>query len=280
MKTRLNQKEWIEYLMQLQLKEDKKGKLFGATLWGIGSSIVAIALFILKGYPQITYSQDTFDIFVISFVISGNFIRSLFMLLNQTIRQKKIKLFSEISINKIDFKFSVIVRCVECCITLVMFLTNIYITTILDSKIVIVFWIFAIYFAVSSVVPIYIVVKQVIYRYEKREQVRKKTIEVKSSQLIISCISSLVLIVISLIPINEIMKIQSEKYFSVWIYGICTMFLMLLLDFFIIKYLKKIKIVWLESLEKEIIEKDLSQEQIIDKLRTNYYNLSNFDEFF
>lgn len=44
--------------------------------------------------------------------------------------------------------------------------------------------------------------------------------------------------------------------------------------------MKRMKIAWLENLEKEIIQDNLSQEEIIDKLKKEFFGLSNIDNYF
>lgn len=61
--------------------------------------------------------------------------------------------------------------------------------------------------------------------------------------------------------------------------GLPLVIIVVLSQYLLVIFFKRMKIAWLEELEKEIILNNYNEEQIIKKLRYGYYNLSDVDNY-
>ncbi|ALP38318.1 hypothetical protein ASL14_21220 [Paenibacillus sp. IHB B 3084] len=62
--------------------------------------------------------------------------------------------------------------------------------------------------------------------------------------------------------------------------GLVMVIIVILLQFLLTIFMKRMKIAWLENLEREIIVNNLTEDQIVSKLKLGYFNASNIDNYF
>jgi hypothetical protein len=69
-------------------------------------------------------------------------------------------------------------------------------------------------------------------------------------------------------------------YLKLALDGLAITLFLLLIQFLFVIFYKRMKIAWLEKLEREIIQHNLNQRAIIQKLNEGYFNLSKIDDYF
>ncbi len=62
--------------------------------------------------------------------------------------------------------------------------------------------------------------------------------------------------------------------------GLASVIIVILLQFLFTIFMKRMKIGWLENLEREIVINNLTEDQIVSKLKLGYFNASNIDNYF
>ncbi|WP_411343952.1 hypothetical protein ACE3MZ_20565 [Paenibacillus sp. WLX1005] len=275
------QKEWLDYINRLQERERQKIMSGGLNNWVIAVALLGLAYWL---YPDIVNIQKHGLVVIVGYAFFTNILISTFDIFNVYVRNDKIHNFYYSKKKNIDHKGNMILQVFDAVVNLVNVSINVILLAISHTK---GYYVFELYFALYSIryfydfmMLVYIQIKK--YRLEQSTILESElyvTRDRKISMMLIWTGASIFLhayLTYSIIQTVNFNNLLWKQLFDGFAIGI----IVILIQFMITIFIKRIKIAWLEELEKEIVLQSLDEERIIFKLKNGYYASSNIDNYF
>ncbi|MGP0578986.1 hypothetical protein ACTP13_18555 [Paenibacillus peoriae] len=287
------QKDWLDYVNRLQERERQKIVSSGITNWTLLLAVLGLAYWI---YPDITAMQKNWDTVLIGYVIFGNIATTLFDFFNNYYRQVKIKRYSS-PITSIDVKGLKILWKYQFIVILSFLISNGYFLFFHSVN-----FFFSLYFTIYCLryfpeavqTSFYIFLEKKKRKFEDGESIKMKNEQNGSKMGAYESLKQL-LIFPKWLLFSDSFKVILNSLLTIYICinynfnnilwkqifdGLVMVIIVILLQFLFTIFMKRMKIAWLENLEREIIVNNLTEDQIVGKLKLGYFNASNIDNYF
>ncbi|WP_043891109.1 hypothetical protein [Paenibacillus sp. Aloe-11] len=286
------QKDWLDYVNRLQDRERQKIISSGITNWTLLLAVMGLAYWV---YPDIAAIQKNWKTVLIGYVLFGNTATTLFDFFNSYYRQRKIKKYGSPT-SSIEIKGLAILWRYQLIMLLSFLGPNVYF--LFQSKNLC----FILYFIIYCIRYLFEVVptcKRIIdsHRTGKFEEYQSTDVNYEKSHPIIEVhkLHEKLLIFIIRFLFSYLIKLIMTFLITSYIClnynfnnilwkqifdGLVMVIIVILFQFLLAIFMKRMKIAWLENLEREIIVNNLTEDQIISKLKLGYFNASNIDNYF
>ncbi|MFK4300706.1 hypothetical protein ABH892_000805 [Paenibacillus sp. RC254] len=286
------QKDWLDYVNRLQERERQKIISSGITNWTLLLAVLGLAYWI---YPDIIAMQKNWHTVLIGYVVFGNIATTFFDFFNNFYRQVKIKRYSS-PITSTDVKGLKILWRYQLILVTSFLLSNGYFLFFHSVN-----FFFSLYFTIYCVRYLLEAVQASIYIFlenKKRKFDRKAIkmeIEQNSSKMEAYKFLKQLLIFLMWLLFSNSYKVILTFLLTIYICinynfnnilwkqifdGLASVIIVILLQFLFTIFMKRMKIGWLENLEREIVINNLTEDQIVSKLKLGYFNASNIDNYF
>jgi hypothetical protein len=275
--TKLNQKEWLDLINRLQERERQKISSSGLSNWTLFAALGGLGYWILPEIPSI---QKNFVITLLGYTIFHNLTTSLFDIFNRLYRNKKILKY-RFPKTELDRKGNLPLVLHEISMLTVAMVLNGYFVYFFfqKGKHILLFVYFGLY-VIRYSYNLLGAISAMLYKYmrdkvdliETQEMVeainekQKSKVIKKIVRLFISIRLKLFMTVITLLYIWNQYTLEKDVL-KLALDGLALSLIVLMTQFLLMIFIKRMKIAWLENLEKEIILNNLSQEQVIQRLR-------------
>ncbi|MGE6573642.1 hypothetical protein ACQKFM_01865 [Paenibacillus xylanexedens] len=261
-----SQKELFDHIGKLQDRERQKITSMGLSNWVLFATIGALGYLI---FPGIGLIRDNIPYTLLCYVLFMNLVVAIFDVFNRRFRQDKIVNFRDRSSILALHDSRLILRDFELFQNIISFILNI-IVLCLYPQLWIVLVIFIHRYLTSLGSAIYLLIKPL------PEALRKRKRGYSSY--------SIFLVISSVLPFLFVFVFGQDNYFSdenlkLSLYGFVLVLITMLFQMLFVIFSKRMKIGWLESLEKEIILNNLPATSIHAKLK-DYYKFSQIDDYF
>lgn len=269
--------ECIDFITKMQDKEKASLGLYKAGLWTMLGTIVTSGLYIYKELPGIIYN-DTIGLVIYTFVVFVNLFYCVSMLSNSLFRQKKVQKAASLNLGAIDLRSSFL-RIIDLFIFICAAYANLYIIRNFNLSHQ---WMFYVFFILNLIAIINIITLVFIQHMNPTIITKNHNKNIKIRPIIFSILMISFLLVISIFSLMKFVR-SSMLYnnLQVSLVGLHMFFVLVLLQLFLGYFLKKIRLSWLLTLEKEVyLEDSFSSFEIKEKLKKDYFNSSNIDSFF
>ncbi|MGQ7889307.1 hypothetical protein [Paenibacillus sp. WC2504] len=287
------QKDWLDYINRLQDRERQKITSGGLSNWVLFVALAGLGYWV---YPDIVYIQKHWLTVLIGFVFFNNLSISLFDIFNNHYRQDKINGYYE-AISIVDIKGSIPLKFLQKINLIVALLSNGYFVYYSITKDL--YWLlpfFLLYFLRYLPELATLIIPKSLKKYKQiignslLRLAKKLNPELNTEIVEDNRIKSQ-----KQFNLNAIFKIAMPCYFIIYVClhydfndllwkqifdGLALVIMMILLQFLLMIFMKRMKIAWLEELEKKIVNNNLSQEEIVKELQEGYFNLSGIDNYF
>ncbi|CAM4504314.1 hypothetical protein [Paenibacillus typhae] len=296
MNTRLSQKEWLEYINRLQERERQKIISSGLSNWTLFAALAGLGYWI---FPDIIDIQKHWMTVILGYIFFQNLTTTIFDIFNKHYRQEKIIKMRKAE-NLLEKKGTLPLKIHGGLIELIALILNIFfaIHSHINN-----FWIFEAYFIINSfrfsrIIDVILNRKEIMsswrelrrnnnVRVNETETVKKTskiqkglTLILDKSLQFINGISAKLIITVIMLTYASTQYNFNDLLWKQLFNGLALVIIVVLSQFLLVIFLKRMKIAWLEELEKEILLTDLKENQIIKKLRNGYFNFSNIDNYF
>ncbi|MEW4372660.1 hypothetical protein [Paenibacillus kandeliae] len=275
------QKEWLDYINRLQERERQKITSGGLSNWVIAVALLGLVYWI---YPDIINIQRHWLVVLMGYAFLSNILISTFDIFNVYVRADKIHHFYSSQKKNIDHKGVTILQCFDVAMNLIYAWINIYLFILSHAK---GYYVFEMYFMLYSfrylydfVLLLYMQVKKRAYKNTMiQEPISYTKKNYKIAIMLIWTGLSIMLHLYLGYDIAQTVDFNNLLWKQIFD-GFALVIIVILIQFMITIFIKRIKIAWLEELEKEIILKSLNEKQIIFKLKNGYYDSSHIDNYF
>lgn len=286
------QKEWLDYINRLQERERQKIASGGLSNWVLLLALLGLAYWI---YPDIVDIKKHWWIVLTGYIIFTNFTITFFDIFNNNFRQEKIKkYYSPTSI--IDIKGTKILKVVDFIINISNLLLNICFCILSLQEganwLAFYFFLYISRYLLSFMQDSLFFMKN---HLEKTDEEFNDKLNSIKSKIDNNSLQKKVIGFLIKVFFGNTIKILASLFFIKYVFtsydfndilwkslfnGLGFVIMIVLFQFLLLIFIKRIKIAWLEQLEQEIILKNLSPEQIIRQLKKHYFNSSNIDNYF
>ncbi|WP_427180315.1 hypothetical protein [Paenibacillus sp. TC-CSREp1] len=290
MREYFTQKEMLDHVGKLQDRERQKITSMGLSNWVLFVTIATLSYFL---FPGINLMRANLSYTILSYVLFLNLAIALFDIFNSRFRQTKIGVFRKLSESGNMANSQVILRDFEFLLVFISFILNVAVTFMYPIYIVVLspfiyrnFWnLFGIVYSSSKWLPN---IWGKLIGFEQ-EDVSLNTEEIKINDDQLGNTEAkkyskwkFFLLFLSIVPFlyNFLMDNLTDLDLKLNLYGFILVLITLLIQFLFVIFSKRMKIGWLESFEREIIQNNLSASTIRSRLTKEYYNLSNIDDYF
>ncbi|WP_240416809.1 hypothetical protein [Paenibacillus periandrae] len=287
------QKDWLDYINRLQDRERQKITSGGLSNWALYLALAGLGYWV---YPDIVDMQKHWLTTLVGYAFFHNLSISLFDIFNYHYRQGKIKAYYN-PIAMVDVMGIIPLRFFQKIVILIAVLINGYLVyhTILKEFYVLVpfYWIF--FFRHFSELATLLVSKKVkqykrivaesLLRLAKKLNPEHDREIVEVNKMKLEQEFNFTAIIKIIIPLYFMIYVCLHYNFNDLLWkqifdGLALVIIIILIQFLLMIFLKRMKIAWLEKLEREIIQNNLNQRTIIERLNNNYFNLSKIDDYF
>ncbi|MFE5321621.1 hypothetical protein ACFQ88_23225 [Paenibacillus sp. NPDC056579] len=286
METKLNQKEWLDFINRLQERERQKISSSGLSNWTLFAALAGLGYWILPEIPSI---QKNITITILGYVFFHNLTISLFDIFNNLYRNKKILRY-RFPKTELDKKGNLPLVLHEIGMLSIATLVNAYFIYFFLMKGM---YIYIIYFGLylfrysynlfwAIIALAYNYIKNNIDLSDIQDKAETTSNKKKSKfianllRIVLSTRIKLIVTFFALFYIWNHYTIEKETL-KLALDGLALSLITILIQFLLMIFIKRLKIAWLENLEKEVILNNLTPAQIIQKLRLGYFNTSNID---
>ncbi|MFF2094145.1 hypothetical protein [Paenibacillus sp. NPDC058174] len=272
---KLTQKDWLDYINRLQERERQKIASGGINNWVLCVAIGTLGYLI---FPEIPLMFRNLDRLILYIAIFLNFSNSIFHAFNQEFRIHKIINYRRVDVPPLELQYRKIMKFFELNVGITsIVLTSLAIILNLDLRIDILMILgcnvlFMLTFGLLGVFG-----KISAMKYQRIES----TFKGNDFSLYLRYIKSIGTYT-NLYPLVMIVILYhfSNIDLKIALFGLIFVLIILLLQFLIVIFTKRLKIGWLEDFEREIITSSLSDNEIRKKLKESYFKLSHIDDFF
>lgn len=260
-----SQKELFDHIGKLQDRERQKITSMGLSNWVLFATIGALGYFI---FPGISLIRDNFPYTLLCYVLFMNLVVAVFDVFNSRFRQQKIVNFRDKSIILALHDSKLILRDFEFLQGAISLILNIVVLCYYPQCwLVLVIFIHRYFGTVYSV--IYLSIKPLPEHFNRKPKRQYSGY-------------STFLVIISVLPF--LFVFGQDNYFTdenlkLSLYGLILVLITMMFQMLFVIFSKRMKIGWLESLEKEIILNNLPATSIHAKLK-DYYKFSQIDDYF
>lgn len=267
MREHLSQKELLDHIGKLQDRERQKITSMGLSNWVLFATIGTLGYLL---FPGISLIRDNFHFTILSYVLFLNLVIAIFDVFNSRFRQQKILDFRHKSSHLALHDSKLIMRDFELLQAIISLILNIVVLCYYPQYwLVLIVFIHRYFMNVFS--TIYFSIKPIPEHLTKPSAIKRSYTRY-----------SLSLVVISFLPF--LYGFWQDIYFTdvnlkLSLYGLILVLITLMIQMLFVIFSKRMKIGWLESLEKEVIQNNLPATSIQAKLK-DYYNFSNIDDYF
>lgn len=278
------QKDWLDYVNRLQERERQKIVSGGLTNWVLALAILGLGYWI---YPDITNIQKHWLTVLIGFTIFSNTAITIFDIFNNLYRQEKIKKYYAPT-SEVDIKGIAILKVYDRTFNFFSFILNISFAIFSYQQGIIIFLIYFLIYSFRFFYDLLFDFNLIINRVSEKNTHKKLYLQYieflsdfpnrKNFKTINNFLKmTLTLTIFSYVFVYyDFNNILWKQIFD----GLALVIITILSQFLLIIFIKRMKIAWLENLEKEIILNRLSSEQIVEKLKSGYFETSNIDNYF
>lgn len=278
------QKDWLDYVNRLQERERQKIVSGGLTNWVLALAILGLGYWI---YPDITNIQKHWLTVLIGFTIFSNTAITIFDIFNNLYRQEKIKKYYAPT-SEVDIKGTAILKVYDRTFNFFSFILNISFASFSYQQGIIIFLIYFLIYSFRFFYDLLFDFNLIINRISEKNTHKKFYLQYieflsdfpnrKNFKTINNFLKmTLTLTIFSYVFVYyDFNNILWKQIFD----GLALVIITILSQFLLIIFIKRMKIAWLENLEKEIILNRLSSEQIVEKLKLGYFETSNIDNYF
>lgn len=296
-----SQKDWIDYINRLQDRERQKIASSGLTNWSLFIALAGLGYWI---YPDIPDIQKHWMTTLFGFTIFQNLIITIFDIFNQIYRRDKLIRFRNL-VNNYEKRGIIAFKIYEIVLLLISASANGFLMNHSYNRHFHIFFLYFVvyfvrYFSQLLLITEHVLLKSLQKKFQNKlqklidesgitendnsiEKSRKRSFIFRFWGIIMKILFGTVikLILTGLIFVYVCMTYNFNNI--LWkpiINGLPLVIILILLQFLLTIFIKRIKISLLEQIEKEIILYNLDQKQIINKLRSNYFNFSGIDNYF
>nr|WP_154957925.1 hypothetical protein [Paenibacillus xylanexedens] len=290
MREYFTQKEMLDHVGKLQDRERQKITSMGLSNWVLFVTIATLSYFL---FPGINLIRANLSYTILSYVLFLNLSIALFDIFNSRFRQTKIGVFRKLSVRGNMANSQVILRDFEFLLVFISFILNVVVTFMYPIYIVVLipfiyrnFWnLFGIVYTSTKWLP-RIWGKLIGFLQEKvssnTEEIKINDDQLENSEAKKYLKWEFVSLFLSMIPF--LYKFSMDNFtdldLKLNLYGFILVLITFMIQFLFVIFSKRMKIGWLESFEREIIQNNLSASTIRSRLTKEYYNLSNIDDYF
>jgi hypothetical protein len=271
--TELSKKDWLDYINRLQERERQKITSGGITNWSLFLSIGGLAYWLFPELPKIRGNIDTV---ILGFLLFMNLTLTIFDLFNTRFRIDKIIKYRTKSQEKLGSNIAALLKTYEIIISLITVVCSVYLIFIRSPFFICIF-ILLLLRHYPSIKPM-LRVKRKIEETEISElsdSERKEIIKIK-------LVFSTILFSVSLYPFLHVfffLRLEINQL-KLALYGLIMVLVLLMFQFLFVIFAKRMKIGWLEDLEKTVLLNKLNDSSIKNKLEKEYFSLSRIDDYF
>ena len=290
MREYFTQKEMLDHVGKLQDRERQKITSMGLSNWVLFVTIATLSYFL---FPGINLIRANLSYTLLNYVLFLNLAIALFDIFNSRFRQTKIGVFRKLSERGNMANSQVILRDFEFLLVLISFILNVAVTFMYPIYIVVLspfiyrnFWnLFGIVYTSSKWLP-RIWGKLIGFQHEKvsfnTEEIKINDDQLESPEAEKYSKWKFLLLFLSIVPFlyKFLMDNLTDLDLKISLYGFILVLITFMIQFLFVIFSKRMKIGWLESFEREIIQNNLSASTIRSRLTKEYYNLSNIDDYF
>ncbi|NBD25410.1 hypothetical protein [Paenibacillus glycinis] len=272
---KLTQKDWLDFINRLQERERQKTTSGGINNWVLFVAIGAMGYFVFPEIPLMLINVDRLILYTAIFL---NFSNSLFQPFHQEFRVHKIINYRKTEAPILEIQCRKIMKFYELTVGLIAIaLTSFSIILNSDIRLDILIILGITVFSMLTFGLMSVFVKIPNRNFQRIENVFNGN----DFSLFIRFIKSHQ-IYISLYPLVMIITVYhfNNTDLRIALFGLIFVLIILLFQFIIVIFTKRLKIAWLEDFEREIIISELSDYEIRKKLRETYFKLSHIDDFF
>jgi hypothetical protein len=280
----------LDHVGKLQDRERQKITSMGLSNWVLFVTIATLSYFL---FPGINLIRANLSYTLLNYVLFLNLAIALFDIFNSRFRQTKIGVFRKLSERGNMANSQVILRDFEFLLVLISFILNVAVTFMYPIYIVVLspfiyrnFWnLFGIVYTSSKWLP-RIWGKLIGFQHEKvsfnTEEIKINDDQLESPEAEKYSKWKFLLLFLSIVPFlyKFLMDNLTDLDLKISLYGFILVLITFMIQFLFVIFSKRMKIGWLESFEREIIQNNLSASTIRSRLTKEYYNLSNIDDYF
>lgn len=290
MREYFTQKEMLDHVGKLQDRERQKITSMGLSNWVLFVTIATLSYFL---FPGINLIRANLSYTLLNYVLFLNLAIALFDIFNSRFRQTKIGVFRKLSERGNMANSQVILRDFEFLLVFISFILNVVVTFMYPIYIVVLipfiyrnFWnLFGIVYTSTKWLP-RIWGKLIGFQHEKvsfnTEEIKINDDQLESPEAEKYSKWKFLLLFLSIVPFlyKFLMDNLTDLDLKISLYGFILVLITFMIQFLFVIFSKRMKIGWLESFEREIIQNNLSASTIRSRLTKEYYNLSNIDDYF
>lgn len=277
----LTQKEWLEYINRLQERERQKITSGGLNNWVIAAALLGLAYWL---HPDIVSMQKHWSIVLVGYAVFTNVALLLFDVFNIYIRGSKIQNFYSSTNKKLDHKGVVILQFFDITVSTLNLIINVTLFILSSIKS---YRLFELYFILYSLRYLFDIALFIYSKLKNRMfetfyvqvYIEKWMAIVKLYSIFFWLSFSIFFNLYLVIQITITIDFNNLLWKQIF-NGFVISIIIILIQFMITIFIKRIKIEALEQLEKEIILKSLNEKEIINRLKNGYYSSSNIDNYF
>jgi hypothetical protein len=260
-----SQKDWIEYLNKIQDKERQKLSSSGLSNWTIFFAMGALIYWISSQSQLLFEHISLLLLFSTLFLNISTGVGDLF---NSNFRLHKILKYREPTESVLDINISNLMKSFEVLIGCIMLSFNI-LSAIYYPELCIFFLLFVLrmFFGLFSILR----KTRTVNSNTDIESIVKDARKSALFYLCYSVLPFLYLIIFKPLPTSEQLTIILSGFVLPVIFFMVQLILLV--------YMKRLRISWLESFEKEVIINNLSAEIIRKKYISDYLSISNIDDY-
>jgi len=265
----------------------------GLSNWVLFVTIATLSYFL---FPGINLIRANLSYTILNYVLFLNLAIALFDIFNSRFRQTKIGAFRKLSGRRNMVDSQIILRDFEFILVVMSLLMNVAVSILYPIYIILIipfihrhFWnLFGIVYTSSEWLPKFwnklikffnekasISEEEAKRRSEEKGQLENVDVRQYSK-------NKIVLFFLSIIPFlyRFLMDNLTDLDLKLNLYGFILVLITFMIQFLFVIFSKRMKIGWLESFEREIIQDNLSASTIRARLTKEYYSLSNVDDYF
>jgi hypothetical protein len=294
MKEHFTQKDMLDHVGKLQDRERQKITSMGLSNWVLFVTIGTLGYFL---FPGINLIRANLSYTILSYVLFLNLAVAIFDIFNGRFRQNKIGVYRKLSEKRTIVNSQIILRDFELILVVISFVLNFVILFWYPIYLFVIipfihryFWnLFGIMYTSYEWLP-KAINRLVKYFREKasitEEEAELMRVDRENSQSVKvktkENFKKILLLILSIVPFmyRFLTDNLTDLDLKLNLYGFILVLITFMIQFLFVIFSKRMKIGWLESFEREIIQNNLPASTIRSRLTKEYYSLSNIDDYF